>query len=76
MSWRSCMSVTIETRKKVWTEEELQSLPEDGFVHEVVDGELVMSPKSDFYHGDICSELLTAITTSRSLGLTPAAGDL
>jgi hypothetical protein len=31
--------------KKIWTEAELQALPDDGFVHEIVDGELMMSPK-------------------------------
>jgi Uma2 family endonuclease len=46
---------------KVWTEEGLQALPDDGFVHEVVNGELVMSPKNNFFHGEICSELLTAL---------------
>lgn len=46
---------------KVWTEAELQALPEDGYNHEVVNGELVMSPKNDFYHGHICSRLVTAL---------------
>jgi Uma2 family endonuclease len=55
------MSVTVEPPKKVWTEAELQSLPEDGYIHEVVDGELIMSPKNDFFHGDISSELLMAM---------------
>jgi hypothetical protein len=34
--------------KKVWTEQELQSLPEDGFIHEVIDGELLLRPKKIF----------------------------
>ena len=55
------MIATIETSQKVWTEEELQSLPDDGFNHEVVDGELVMSPKNNFIHGRICTRLLTAV---------------
>lgn len=55
------MSATVETPKKVWTEAELQALPEDGYRHEVVNGELVMSPKNTWYHGRICSRLLTAI---------------
>src|SRR5262245_5073784 len=50
------VSATIETRK-VWTEAELQALPHDRFNCEVVDGELVMSPKNDFAHGDICARL-------------------
>lgn len=55
------MIATTETSPKVWTEEELQSLPDDGFNHEVVDGELVMSPKNNFIHGRICTRLLTAL---------------
>ncbi len=55
------MIVTLEPRKKVWTEEELQSLPDDGFIHEVVDGELVMSPKNNFEHENICGRLFAAL---------------
>jgi Uma2 family endonuclease len=51
------MSVGIETRKRVWTEEEIQSLPEDGCLHEVVDGELIVSPKNNFQHEQICMRL-------------------
>jgi Uma2 family endonuclease len=57
---------------KVWTEAELQALPEDGFIHEVVNGELVMSPKNDFCHGDICIRLATALShfaTEHRLGV-------
>ncbi len=65
------MIAAANVAKKVWTEAELQALPEDGCLHEVVNGELVMSPKNDFYHGDICSQLLTALTIfvkARGLG--------
>ncbi|MGA2176427.1 MAG: Uma2 family endonuclease [Verrucomicrobiota bacterium] len=55
------MSSVVEMPKKVWTEAELRALPEDGYGHELVNGELVMSPKNDFFHGDICSELLSAL---------------
>ena len=55
------MIATLETAPKVWTEEDLQSLPEDGFNHEVVNGELVMSPKNNFVHGRVCSRLLIAL---------------
>src|SRR5712691_8170576 len=48
--------------KKEWTEAELEALPEDGYIHEVVGGELVMSPKNDFYHGEICMRLSTALS--------------
>src|SRR5438445_3970139 len=51
------MSAAIDTPKKIWTEAELQALPEDGYNHEVVDGELVMSPKNNWFHGSICIRL-------------------
>ncbi len=57
------MIAATESSKKVWTEEELQSLPDDGFIHEVVNGELVMSPKNNFQHERICSRLLFALET-------------
>ena len=56
------MSTAVDAARKVWTEKELQALPEDGFLHEVVDGELVMSPKNNWYHGRICTRLLVAIS--------------
>lgn len=55
------MIAQTKTAKKVWTEAELQALPEDGRLHEVVNGELVMSPKSDFFHGSICTRLSFAL---------------
>jgi Uma2 family endonuclease len=57
------MNAVTETPGKIWTEADLQSLPDDGYIHEVVNSELVMSPKNDFFHGDICSELLTVLRT-------------
>lgn len=56
------MSATT-TPPRVWTEADLQALPEDGFIHEVVDGELVMSPKNNWFHGRICTRLLFALET-------------
>jgi Uma2 family endonuclease len=61
------MSTVVETPAKVWTEAELQALPEEGFTHEVVNGELVMSPKNDFFHGDICSRLSAALVNFNSV---------
>ncbi len=55
------MTTAASIERKVWTEAELGALPEDGYIHEVVDGELVMSPKNDPYHGDICAELSMAL---------------
>ena len=65
------MTTAGSVERKVWTEAELQALPEDGYIHEVVDGDLVMSPKNDPYHGDICAELsmaLRAFAKARKLG--------
>jgi len=56
------MSAVETPATKVWTEAELEAIPEDGFNHEVVNGQLVMSPKNNFYHGDICTRLSTALT--------------
>ena len=61
------MSAAIDTPKKIWTEAELEALPEDGYIHEVVNGELVMSPKNDFFHGDICSRLSAALVNSNAI---------
>ena len=55
------MSAAVESPEKVWTENELRELPEQGYLHEVVNGELVTSPKNDFYHGHICSRLSAAL---------------
>lgn len=66
------MNTVASVERKVWTEAELQALPEEGYLHEVVDGELVMSPKNDFYHGHICVRLsaaLYAFAAERRLGI-------
>jgi len=55
------MAIGIGAERKVWMEAELQALPEEGYIHEVVDGELVMSPKNNPYHGYICAELSAAL---------------
>ncbi len=55
------MSVDVTAPEKVWTEAELEALPENGFNHEVVNGELVMSPKNTWFHGRICTRLLAAL---------------
>ena len=57
------MSAVLELAKKVWTEAEIEALPEDGYLHEIVDGELVMSPKNNFQHGDLCIRLAVALET-------------
>jgi Uma2 family endonuclease len=55
------MNAPVAEPKKVWTEADLQALPEDGFNHELVDGELVISPKNDFLHGKITARLSAAL---------------
>src|SRR5580765_1453706 len=55
------MSATVSVPKKVWTESNLEALPDDGYNHEVVNRDLVMSPKNNFQHGDICVRLLSAL---------------
>ena len=49
------------TIAKAWTEAELQALPEAGYRHEVVNGELILSPKDNWFHGRICTRLLFAL---------------
>src|SRR5262245_28774765 len=60
------MSAAVERTGKVWTEAELQTIPEDGFIHEVVNGELVMGPKNNWFHGRICTRLSAALHTYAS----------
>ncbi len=57
------MSVAAEKDKRQWTEEELQALPKDGYDYELVDGELVMSPKNNFEHESICARLFLALAS-------------
>ncbi len=66
------MRATADRVTKAWTEAELRALPEDGFIHEVVNGELVMSPKKDFFHGHIAMRLGAALhhfATEHRLGV-------
>jgi hypothetical protein len=37
------MSIAVEQPGKVWTEADLEALPDDGYSYELVNGELVMS---------------------------------
>jgi len=50
----------VET--KFWSDEELLALPKDGHDHEIIHGELYMSPASAD-HGGVISELLTLLNT-------------
>jgi len=60
------MSAAVEAPKRIWTEAELQALPDDGYIYEVVSGELVMSPKNNWYHGRICVRLVTSLANFAS----------
>src|SRR5258706_1715606 len=55
------MTTAVESKPKVWTEADLEALPEDGYTHEVVNGELVMSPKNNWQHGYLCVRLMFAL---------------
>jgi Uma2 family endonuclease len=55
------MTTAARIERKVWTEAELEALPDNGYIHEVVDGELVMTPKEGAYHAEICVQMLTAL---------------
>jgi len=55
------MSAAIEQARQPWTEADFEALPEDGYIHELVHGELVMSLKNNYQHGDICAQLLAAL---------------
>jgi len=60
-AYGTAMLATTGSTKKAWTEEELQALPEEGCIHEVVNGALVMSPKNNFHHESICGRLQFAL---------------
>lgn len=52
------MLAVEQPASKVWTEEEISQLPDNGYNVEVVDGELCWSPKNNRLHGRVCSRLL------------------
>jgi Uma2 family endonuclease len=51
------MSAAVDAAKKVWTQAEIEALPDDGYNYEVVNGELAMSPKNNFEHENLCARL-------------------
>ncbi len=69
------MPATVETTRKPWTEEALASLPDDGYTHELINGELVMSPKNNWLHGEICMRLSTALKNFADLRRLGAVWD-
>ena len=48
------------SRKKIWSDRALMSLPRDGYKYELFNGEIIMSP-AGFNHGDICITIATAL---------------
>ena len=57
-------------KSKHWTDEELEALPKDGYKHELLDGELIMSPVHAS-HGLVCvriSAFLFNFVQGRRLG--------
>lgn len=66
------VNAAVEPTQRIWTEAEIEALPEDGYIHEIVNGELVISPNNNFEHGDICIRLATALNVfvqARKLGV-------
>lgn len=63
------MDTTIT--KKTWTEQELMSLPKEGYKYELIQGELIMGP-AGIEHEEIGANLLTALrrfVSERKLGI-------
>jgi Uma2 family endonuclease len=46
--------------RKSWSDEDLMSLPRNGYKHELLNGKIIMSP-AGFAHGDICANLSTEL---------------
>jgi Uma2 family endonuclease len=62
--------VVVSHQKKIWTDEELEALPRNGCKHELLDGEIIMSPVHA-NHGIICMRigiLLGAFVQRHKLG--------
>ena len=51
------MAVPVPTKTKVWTLEELHSLPDDGNKYELVHGELFVTPPPTVDHEEIAARL-------------------
>jgi Uma2 family endonuclease len=58
------------SKRKIWTDEELEALPQDGHKYELLDGELIMSPVPAS-HGITCIRIISALirfVETRGLG--------
>lgn len=63
-------TATLSTKRKAWTDAELEVLPKDGHKYELLDGDLIMSPVHA-NHGTICmrlGSLLFNFVEERKLG--------
>ena len=56
------MPTAALSKRKIWTDEELEALPKHGYKYELLDGNLIMSPVHA-NHGEICSRLLILVGT-------------
>jgi Uma2 family endonuclease len=65
------MAVPMPTKTKVWTLEELHSLPDDGNKYELVHGELFVTPPPTVSHEEIAARLdriLSPFVAAKGLG--------
>jgi Uma2 family endonuclease len=53
-------TTTRATRKRVWTDEEMEALPKDGHKYELLEGELIMGPVHA-NHSVICARLVALL---------------
>jgi len=56
------LTATRSTRKKSWTDQELEAIPKNGHKYELLDGKLIMSP-AHANHGVICTRLVILLGT-------------
>ncbi|MDJ1185223.1 Uma2 family endonuclease [Roseofilum casamattae] len=64
-------AIELKTDRKIWTDEEFMSLPQEGHRYEIVNGELVDMGNSGALHGNlaiILSSALFAIVNAQKLG--------
>ena len=71
-AYTQAMATALSPEMEIWTEAELQALPEAGYIHEVVGGELVLSLKEGAYHAELCVRMLTALAENSPV--LPALG--
>ena len=60
----------LQTKQKIWTDEELEALPKDGYKRELLDGEIIMSPVHA-NHSIVCMRLgalLSSFVQRRKIG--------